>query len=132
MAEIAGSAPGERDAHFLRRCFDVARRSMQNGNHPFGAILVEPFAAYGFMRTALVGIAALALANAPIGVLLLARRMSLVGDVLSHAVMPGAALGFALAATNYLLRFGKWELYLRRLEVRIPLSDSLKIFLSGF
>lgn len=43
-----------------------------------------------------------------------------------------AALGLALAATNYLLRFGKWELYLRRLGVRIPLSDSLKIFLSGF
>ncbi|HEX7967794.1 MAG TPA: metal ABC transporter permease, partial [Stellaceae bacterium] len=67
-----------------------------------GAILVEPFAAYGFMRTALVGIAALALANAPIGVLLLARRMSLVGDVLSHAVMPGAALGFALAGYSLL------------------------------
>jgi len=61
------------------------------------AVLLEPFAAYGFMRTALVGIAALALVNGPIGVLLLARRMSLVGNVLSHAVMPGAALGFALA-----------------------------------
>ena len=65
-------------------------------------IFIEPFAGYGFMRTALVGIAALALANAPIGVLLLARRMSLVGDVLSHAVMPGAALGFALAGYSLL------------------------------
>src|SRR6266851_3328059 len=54
------------------------------------------------MRTALVGIAALAVANGPIGVLLLARRMSLVGDVLSHAVMPGAALGFALAGYSLL------------------------------
>lgn len=33
--------PAERDAHFLRRCFDVARRSMTHGNHPFGAILVD-------------------------------------------------------------------------------------------
>jgi zinc/manganese transport system permease protein len=66
------------------------------------AILVEPFAAYGFMRSALVGLAALALANGPIGVLLLVRRMSLVGDVLSHAVMPGAALGFALAGYSLL------------------------------
>ena len=41
MADAAGPAPGERDAHFLRRCFDVARRSMTNGNHPFGAILVD-------------------------------------------------------------------------------------------
>jgi tRNA(Arg) A34 adenosine deaminase TadA len=29
------------DEHFLRRCFDVARRSMIHGNHPFGAILVD-------------------------------------------------------------------------------------------
>ena len=43
-----------------------------------------------------------------------------------------AAIGFALAAANYLLRFAKWELYLRRLGVRIPLGHSLQIFLSGF
>jgi glycosyltransferase 2 family protein len=43
------------------------------------------------------------------------------------------ALGaLGLAALNYLLRFVKWELYLRRLGVRIPLSDSFGIFLSGF
>ncbi len=41
MADIGGPARGERDAHFLRRSFDVARRSMTNGNHPFGAILVD-------------------------------------------------------------------------------------------
>ena len=38
MAELT---PAERDAHFLRRSFDVARRSMTHGNHPFGAILVD-------------------------------------------------------------------------------------------
>jgi tRNA(Arg) A34 adenosine deaminase TadA len=31
----------ERDAHFLRRAFDVARRSMSHGNHPFAAILID-------------------------------------------------------------------------------------------
>jgi tRNA(Arg) A34 adenosine deaminase TadA len=31
----------ERDAHFLRRSFEVARRAMAHGNHPFGAILVD-------------------------------------------------------------------------------------------
>jgi tRNA(Arg) A34 adenosine deaminase TadA len=41
MVDIAGLAPAKRDAHFLRRSFDVARRSMHNGNHPFGAILVD-------------------------------------------------------------------------------------------
>jgi len=41
MADIAGLTPAERDEHFLRRAFDVARRAMSNGNHPFGAILVD-------------------------------------------------------------------------------------------
>jgi zinc/manganese transport system permease protein len=59
--------------------------------------LLGPFASFGFMRVALVACLALALANGPIGTLLLLRRMSLDGDVLSHAVMPGAALGFLLA-----------------------------------
>jgi tRNA(Arg) A34 adenosine deaminase TadA len=36
MTDAAG-----RDAHFLRRAFEVARRSMTHGNHPFGAILVD-------------------------------------------------------------------------------------------
>jgi tRNA(Arg) A34 adenosine deaminase TadA len=31
----------ERDEQFLRRSFDVARRAMTHGNHPFGAVLVD-------------------------------------------------------------------------------------------
>ena len=31
----------ELDEHFLRRSFDVARRSLTHGNHPFAAILVD-------------------------------------------------------------------------------------------
>jgi zinc/manganese transport system permease protein len=59
--------------------------------------LIGPFESFGFMRTALVACFALALANGPVGTLLLLRRMSLEGDVLSHAVMPGAAVGFLYA-----------------------------------
>jgi zinc/manganese transport system permease protein len=59
--------------------------------------LIGPFEAFGFMRIALVACVALALANGPIGTLLLMRRESLDGNVLSHAVMPGAALGFLYA-----------------------------------
>jgi zinc/manganese transport system permease protein len=66
------------------------------------ALLFGPFETYGFMRLALVAILALALANGPSGVLLLVRRMSLVGDVFSHAVMPGAALGFVMAGYSAL------------------------------
>jgi tRNA(Arg) A34 adenosine deaminase TadA len=41
MADVSGLNPPERDAHFLRRSFEVARRSMSHGNHPFAAILVD-------------------------------------------------------------------------------------------
>ena len=41
MAEISALTQSERDAHFLRRSFDVARRAMTHGNHPFGALLVD-------------------------------------------------------------------------------------------
>lgn len=63
------------------------------------SVLVTPFSEYAFMRSALVACMALAVASGPLGTLLLLRRMGLVGDVLSHAVMPGAAVGFALAGS---------------------------------
>jgi zinc/manganese transport system permease protein len=58
------------------------------------ALIVEPFETLAFMRAALVACLALALTNGAIGTLLVLRRMSLDGDVLGHAVMPGAAIGF--------------------------------------
>lgn len=59
--------------------------------------LIAPFADYGFMRRALVASIALGLGSGPVGVLLMLRRMSLVGDAMSHAVLPGAAVGFLIA-----------------------------------
>jgi zinc/manganese transport system permease protein len=59
--------------------------------------LVAPFADFGFMRRALVACIALGLGAGPIGILLMLRRMSLIGDAMSHAVLPGAALGFLAA-----------------------------------
>jgi len=61
------------------------------------ALFISPFADYGFMRRALVASVALGLGSGPIGVLLMLRRMSLVGDAMSHAVLPGAAIGFLIA-----------------------------------
>ncbi len=58
--------------------------------------LLTPFIDYGFMRRALAGCVALSVGSAPLGVLLLLRRMSLVGDAMSHAILPGAALGYLL------------------------------------
>ena len=52
------------------------------------------------MRRALVACLALALGCGPIGTILVVRRMSLMGDALSHAVLPGAALGFIVAGLS--------------------------------
>jgi zinc/manganese transport system permease protein len=59
-------------------------------------ILVGPFAEFAFMRRALVATLALAVSAAPLGVFLTLRRMSLLGDALTHAVLPGVAVGFML------------------------------------
>ena len=41
MANLSALSPPELDAHFLRQSFEVARRAMTHGNHPFGALLVD-------------------------------------------------------------------------------------------
>jgi zinc/manganese transport system permease protein len=62
--------------------------------------LIAPFVEFEFMRRALAAIIALSLAGAPIGVFLMLRRMSLVGDAMAHAILPGAAIGFLLSGLN--------------------------------
>jgi zinc/manganese transport system permease protein len=57
-------------------------------------LLWQPFAEFAFMRHALVGCLAVALGCAPIGLFLVLRRMSLVGDAMSHAILPGTAIAF--------------------------------------
>jgi zinc/manganese transport system permease protein len=66
----------------------------------FYDVALAPFAEFGFMRRALVGCLALALGCGPIGTILVIRRMSLMGDALSHAVLPGAAIGFITAGLS--------------------------------
>lgn len=61
---------------------------------------VSPFAEFAFMRRALVATLALSLSAAPLGVFLTLRRMSLLGDALSHAVLPGVAMGFMLSGLS--------------------------------
>lgn len=58
--------------------------------------LLGPFIEFGFMRQALLGCIALALSAAPVGVFLMLRRMSLMGDAMAHAILPGAAIGYLL------------------------------------
>ena len=59
--------------------------------------LIAPFVEFGFMRRALAGCIALSFGAAPIGVFLMLRRMSLIGDAMAHAILPGAAIGYLAA-----------------------------------
>ncbi|MGM4895569.1 metal ABC transporter permease [Tardiphaga sp. 839_C3_N1_4] len=69
--------------------------------------LIAPFLEFEFMRRALAGVIALALGGAPIGVFLMLRRMSLVGDAMAHAILPGAAIGFLFSGLNlFAMTFG--------------------------
>jgi zinc/manganese transport system permease protein len=62
--------------------------------------LIAPFAEFDFMRRALAGVIILSLGAGPIGIFLMLRRMSLAGDVMAHAILPGAALGFLVAGLD--------------------------------
>lgn len=66
---------------------------------PFAAV-VAPFLEFGFMRRALVGSLALSVSAPPVGVFLTLRRMSLMSDAMSHAILPGAAAGFLVAGLS--------------------------------
>ncbi len=63
-------------------------------------VLYQPFVEFGFMRRALAGSAALAMAAGPLGVFLVLRRMSLMGDAMAHAILPGVAVGFLTAGMS--------------------------------
>jgi len=62
--------------------------------------IISPFADYSFMRRALVACFALSLGAAPIGVFMMLRRMALIGDAMTHAILPGAALAFLFAGAS--------------------------------
>jgi zinc/manganese transport system permease protein len=63
-------------------------------------LLLGPFAEFAFMRRALVGCVALSISAPPIGVFLVLRRMSLMSDAMSHAILPGAAIGFLVSGLS--------------------------------
>ena len=62
--------------------------------------LILPFVEFDFMRYALASVVFLSLSAAPVGVFLVMRRMSLVGDALGHAVLPGAAVGYMVGGLS--------------------------------
>lgn len=63
-------------------------------------LVIGPFVEFPFMRRALVGGIAISLSAVPIGVFLMLRRMSLIGDAMAHAILPGAAAGFLIGGLS--------------------------------
>lgn len=61
---------------------------------------IEPFTSYLFLKRALVACFALSLGCAPVGVIIVLRRMSLMGDALSHSILPGVAIGFLVSGLS--------------------------------
>ncbi|MFT3690168.1 metal ABC transporter permease [Paenirhodobacter sp.] len=55
---------------------------------------------YIFMQRALLGCAAISISAAPVGCFLTLRRMSLMGDAMSHAILPGVAVGFLVSGLS--------------------------------
>ena len=64
------------------------------------ADLLAAFSDFAFMRRALAGCLVLSVAAAPVGVFLMLRRLSLTGDAMAHAILPGVAAGYLLAGLN--------------------------------
>ena len=62
--------------------------------------IFDAFMQFGFMRRSLVACLALSVSLTPLGVFLILRRMSLIGDALSHAVLPGVAIGYLCAGMS--------------------------------
>lgn len=65
-------------------------------------LLIQPFVEFAFMRRALFGAIFISLIAAPLGTFLILRRLSLVSDAMSHAILPGVALGFFWAGNSML------------------------------
>ena len=63
-------------------------------------VVFQPFADFGFMRRALLGCIAISVGATPVGVFLMLRRMSLTGDAMAHAILPGAAIGYLVAGLS--------------------------------
>jgi zinc/manganese transport system permease protein len=64
--------------------------------------MISPFMQFEFMQRALTGCIALAAGSAPVGVFVTLRRMSLTGDAIAHAILPGVAITYLLTGLSLL------------------------------
>ncbi len=64
------------------------------------SVLLSPFIDYVFMQRALVGSLAVCLGAVPVGIFMTLRRMSLTGDAMSHAILPGTAIAYLISGLS--------------------------------
>jgi zinc/manganese transport system permease protein len=62
----------------------------------FYEFFIKPFSEFQFLRLSLLSSIGIGLGCAPLGVFMILRRMSLMGDSLSHAILPGVGLAYIL------------------------------------
>jgi zinc/manganese transport system permease protein len=60
----------------------------------------QPFVDYDFMLSALLACLCLSVSNIPLGVLMILRRMGLMGEALSHGILPGIAIAFLISGLS--------------------------------
>lgn len=63
-------------------------------------VLIFPLVEFEFMQRALLGMLLVSLSATPVGVFLMLRRMSLTGDAMAHAILPGVAVAFLLSGLS--------------------------------
>jgi uncharacterized protein (TIRG00374 family) len=81
------------------------------------------------LRRVLLGVAAGVAVYAAFSVWANARA---VGQALADFSWSAAALAVLLASANYLVRFVRWQYYLRVLRLKVPAGESFLVFLGGF
>ena len=63
---------------------------------------ITPFYEYVFMQRALIGGLIVSLGSVPVGIFMTLRRMSLTGDAMAHAILPGAAIAYLISGLSLL------------------------------
>jgi len=89
------------------------------------SLLLEPFQQYAFLRRALVACIVLSVSGAPLGFFMNQRRMALVSDAMSHAILPGVAIAFLISG------FGVWPLTVGGMTAGVLIA-LFSVFLSRY
>lgn len=98
---------------------------------PLPAALREPDAGLGAIRYRTV-VTSAALAAGAYLVFIFLSGWADVSAAVARVGLVGVIVALLLSLLNYLLRFGRWQMYLQALGHPVPAWPSLKVYLAGF